>query len=469
MPAQLTTRAQVNGYRFLLQRFEHALVRRDVRMLHDPMRIQFRSLITGLVLAVLATGGCAVLAYLHPQGQVGDAKIVMGADSGALYAVVDKTLHPVLNLASARLITGSSESPTSVEDAKLTASPRGPLLGIPGAPAALPGPAQSGESAWTLCDDVTSGLKTTVLDGIPELAPQIHAAGTGDALLVAKDDATYLVYDGKHARIDMGSAPIVSALEIQAMRPRQIGIGLLNATVAAPDLAVPLIPNLGAPSAVRGGGIAVGSVVRIEGLSAQTPFVVLADGLQKISEFTAQVLRSANSMGLTAIPVLSPDAIMGVPMVHTLPVDEFPVGHPAIVMPDVGPVACAAWARNGHDQVARLRLLIGMRLPLATGVQPMTLVASTAAASAYIPAATGEFVQVTGVEPDSTRRDGLWYVTDTGVRFGIPDAATAAMLGLTEPKLAPWQIVGQLPSGPMLDRSSALIARDVVHADGGGQ
>ncbi|MBF6247361.1 type VII secretion protein EccB, partial [Nocardia elegans] len=40
MPAQLTTKAQVNGYRFLLRRLDHALVRRDVRMLHDPMRSQ---------------------------------------------------------------------------------------------------------------------------------------------------------------------------------------------------------------------------------------------------------------------------------------------------------------------------------------------------------------------------------------------------------------------------------------------
>ena len=43
MVRQLTTRAQVSGYRFLLQRAEHALVRRDARMLHDPMRAQRRS------------------------------------------------------------------------------------------------------------------------------------------------------------------------------------------------------------------------------------------------------------------------------------------------------------------------------------------------------------------------------------------------------------------------------------------
>ena len=53
MARQLTTRAQVNGYRFLLRRLDHALIRRDVRMLHDPMRSQGRALAVGAVLGVL--------------------------------------------------------------------------------------------------------------------------------------------------------------------------------------------------------------------------------------------------------------------------------------------------------------------------------------------------------------------------------------------------------------------------------
>ena len=72
MASQLTTKAQVNGYRFLLRRLEHALVRRDVRMLHDPMRSQMRSLIVGIVLGVLGLAGCAILAFIRPQGAVAE-------------------------------------------------------------------------------------------------------------------------------------------------------------------------------------------------------------------------------------------------------------------------------------------------------------------------------------------------------------------------------------------------------------
>ncbi|CAM4525376.1 type VII secretion protein EccB [Nocardia ninae] len=465
MPAQLTTRAQVNGYRFLLQRYGHAMVRRDVRMLHDPMRIQFRSLITGIVLAVLVTAGCAILSFLRPQGQVGEAKIVLGSGTGALYAVVDGTLHPALNLASARLITGSGESPTSVKDAKLSSLPRGPLLGIPGAPSALPGPADRGRSEWTLCEDATTGLRSTVLAGAPRLGAQMRRAAPGEAVLATHDGATYLIYDGKHARVDKNNDAIVSALpQLRALRPRPIGTGLLNASVAVPDLAVPVIPRAGEPSAVRGGEFVIGSVIRVHGVTGSAPYVVLADGVQQISEFTARVLRTANSMGLTAIPKLSPDAIRGIPVVDSLPVDQFPGDDLTIISADADPVACVSWTRADGDQAARLQVLLGSSVPLAGGAAPMTLVASTGANAAYLPASTGEFIQVTGIEPDSTRRDALFYVTDTGVRFGIPDMATAAVLGLTKPKLAPWQIVSQLPGGPMLDRQSALIARDIVAA-----
>ena len=97
MPAQLTTKAQVNGYRFLLRRLEHALIRRDVRMLHDPMRSQLRSLMVGLVLAILVLAGFGVYGLIKPQGSVGKSQIIISKKAGAMYVVLDGRLHPVLN------------------------------------------------------------------------------------------------------------------------------------------------------------------------------------------------------------------------------------------------------------------------------------------------------------------------------------------------------------------------------------
>ncbi|MEV6139680.1 type VII secretion protein EccB [Nocardia sp. NPDC051990] len=347
----------------------------------------------------------------------------------------------------------------------MAALARGPLLGIPGVPAALPGPADSDKSEWTLCDDVSSGLQTIVLAGAPQLGPAISQLLSGEGLLASDGDTTYLIYDGKHARVDMNSSAITSALKVRGLRPRPIGAGLLNATAGVPDLTLPAIPDAGAPGPVQLRNLAVGTVIQVDSITTATLYVVLANGLQPLSPFAAEVLRSANSMGQAAITVVAPDAISELSVVKTLPVDQFPAERPRIVSADEQPVACSYWSRDRGDTAGRLQLLVGKQAPLATTMRAVTLVGDgqgESARAAYIPPSTGEFVQITGIEPDSTRREVLFFITDTGVRFGIPDTATAQTLGLSEPKLAPWQIIAQLPAGPMLDRQSALVAHDVV-------
>ncbi|MBF6192926.1 type VII secretion protein EccB [Nocardia implantans] len=497
MPAQLTTRAQVNGYRFLLRRLDHALVRRDVRMLHDPMRSQIRSLLVGAVLGVLVVAGAAILAFLRPQGAIGDAVIVSGKQSGALYVVVQgqdggKTLHPVLNLASARLITGADAEPHAVKDDKLNDLPRGPLLGIPGAPSALPGSAQGSKSEWSLCETIalseggsaasSSGGTTTVIAGHPALADRIRTANHDEALLVRRDNKTYLVYDGKRAEVDPANSVMARALDLRAQRPRPVGTGLLGATTQVPALTPPQIPRAGE----RGPGplseIPVGGVISVSGVGpdgGSALYVVLADGLQPISPFTAQVIRYADSHGMREIATMPPDVLDRVPVVRQLPVDDFPVRTPRILPAEDAPVACVAWAKSpgaapgpsednagdGPGERAAVSLLVGTRLPIAESAKPVEVSTSDGVGdrvdAAYIPPGSGEFVQVTGMEPGSPRRDSLFYVADTGVRYGIPDAATANVLGLGgSARLAPWAIIGQLVPGPTLSAREALVSHD---------
>ena len=138
MPGQPTTRWQVSGYRFMVRRMERALVRRDVRTATDPLRAQARSLVVGVVLAVLGLAACGVLALLRPHQTIGDHPIVVAKGSGSLYVVLGDRVHPALNLASARLAVGQAADPAIVAESELAQRPRGPLVGIPGAPAALP-------------------------------------------------------------------------------------------------------------------------------------------------------------------------------------------------------------------------------------------------------------------------------------------------------------------------------------------
>ena len=96
MPLKPTTRAQVDGHRFLARRARHAVVARDVRMLHDPLRRQSTGLTVGVVAAVLGVAGAAVLALLDPAPDVGSTMIMVGRDSGQMYVRAGEKVHPCL-------------------------------------------------------------------------------------------------------------------------------------------------------------------------------------------------------------------------------------------------------------------------------------------------------------------------------------------------------------------------------------
>ncbi|MGF6881227.1 type VII secretion protein EccB [Nocardia sp. GAS34] len=466
MPSQLTTRAQVNGYLFLVKRLEHALIRRDVRMLHDPMSVQFRSLVAGTVLGMLALGACVVLGLLRPQGSVDNAHIIVGKGGDGLYVMQNGKLSPVLNLASARLIAGAAETPDSVAESKLAGYPRGPLLGIPGAPTALLGSAVDG-SQWTLCQAITpiAGASTLVLAGRPDLSDGARALGHDEALLVSDQGKTYLLFDGKRAELDTGNDAIARALELQGVAARPIGTALLDATVPVPALVPPAIPRAGQPGPVR--NTKIGQVIQVSEVGSDKLYVVLPTGVQQISPFAAEVIRDANSLGVSQIVTVAPDALAGIPVLHMLPTDSFPARRPAIVPTDPSPVACSSWSRPDDNHDAVQTLLVGRAWPLPSTATPVQMADGNGdpdrVDAVYLPPFSGEFVRITGIDRNSVRRDGLCYITDTGIRYGIPDPATATILGMPKnPKPAPWEIIGRLAGGPMLSRDAAAVAHDTL-------
>src|SRR5258705_3855661 len=234
MARQPTTRLHVSGYRFLLRRMEHALVRGDVRMLDDPLRAQSLSLIASVVLAVIIVAACAILAFLRPPGALGSAQIVMVRDSGALYVQIGDIVHPVLNLACARLIAGTPENPEAVSASAIHNAKRGPLVGIPGAPATIAAPLGEDESGWAVCDDATS---TTVIAGdVPA-----NELATGHSVLVTPRSesaaTTYLLYGGCVAEVRLRNRAVVRSLKLDAVPPRPVSRALLDALPGAPVIA----------------------------------------------------------------------------------------------------------------------------------------------------------------------------------------------------------------------------------------
>ncbi|SNT44511.1 type VII secretion protein EccB [Rhodococcoides kyotonense] len=471
MAATPTTKWQVGGYRFLVRRMEHALVRRDVRMSHDPMRSQSRALSVGVVIACIGLAGCAALALLRPQDKIGDSTIVVAKGSGAMFVRVDESFHPVLNLASARLIVGRPETPTIVAESELDGRPRGSLVGIPGAPSALPQDDDAAAQAWSVCDTLgsTGGVTaTTVIVGDPLYSNETAPLSEDEAFLWQTSDGTFLVYGGVRARIDLGNRAVVRALGLDDAVPSSVSPGVADAIPVAPPITPPFIPRAGELPSYPLAGKTIGSVVKVSGVDVRY-YVVLENGIQSITESTAQLITFADSQGNQQIDSLSPDVLSQAPTVANLAVETFPVVAPSIVDTETAPVGCVTWvpmSATDGGPTARIVTSAGSALPLAAEAQPVRLAQADgggpAADAVYLAPGSGGFVRTTGIEPNSTRRDASFFVADTGVRFGVPDAESATALGLVTPVDAPWQIVELLGIGPVLSRSAALTAHDGV-------
>ncbi|GAA4483588.1 type VII secretion protein EccB [Rhodococcus olei] len=476
MAAQPTTRWQVSGYRFLLRRMEHALVRRDVRMLHDPMRNQSRAFAVGAMLAAIGVAGCAALALVRPQDEIGDARIVVGEDSGAMFVARGETLHPVLNLASARLIVGGANSPVIVKESELGTRPRGALLGIPGAPSALP---DEDPGAWTVCDSIASGggraVSTAVVVGGPDLTGGIRELGGDEALLVQSADGTFLVHDGARRRVDLGDHAVTLAYDLGGIVPRPVSVGLLNAIPESPPLTPPAIRDAGRLPSYPFQGKPIGSVVQVQDAQETAYYVVLADGLQRVGRATADLIRYADSQGAAGMDVVTPDAVAGPPQSTALAVDTFPDTPPRVVDERRDPVSCLSWrpvagAPADSGVRASVAVVAGNALPLPEGARPVTLAQSDGtgdnADQFFVRPGVGALVHSTGVTPSSERRGALFFVADTGVRYGVENSETATVLGFgAETSPAPWPILALLAPGPELAREAALLAHDGVAPD----
>ena len=462
MPRQPTTWLHVSGYRFLLRRIECALLGGQSRAAGEVLRARTASLTVGCVLATVAVLACGFLAMLRPQARLDQAKIVMAQESGALYVRVGDTWHPVLNLASARLIAATEANPHPVRESELGRTKRGSLLGIPGAPQLLGAPISADESTWTICD-TDRDAATTIVVGRPA-GSSVRRLEPDHAMLVTTGSGSpaYLLYDGRRAVVDLADGAVVRALRLEGRAPRVVSRTLLNAIPEAAPIAAPRIPGAGAKAAGLP-GFAVGSVLRITRGDGDEYYVVLATGIQRIGAVAADLLRFSNSRGMTNFITAAPDVIRASPIVGALPVATFPDRPPREGgMDDAATTVCAAWAPSvpGPSGQAGVAYLAGTGLPVPPGQVPVALAQADgngpALDAVYLPPGRSAYVRGSG-------RIGTRYlVTDTGVRFAIHDDDAAHDLGLPTAALAPWPVLATLPSGPELSRQNALVAWDTI-------
>lgn len=456
-----TTQLQVSGHRFLLRRIECVLLGRDIREVNEPIRASLQALLAGAVLAVVMLAGCALLAVVRPQPAWADAPIVMGKRSGALYVRIGETLHPVLNLASARLITRTNADPQPVPESELSHRKRGPLLGIPGGPQFLGTPLGEDESRWTVCDSGGAAPSTTVVIGAAD-GPSSHLLASDQSVLVrpVSGGSTYLLYAGRRAVVNLNEPAVVRALGLDGLVSVAVSPTLLSAVPEAPPITTPRIANAGTRGPAVLPGFPVGSVLRVARADGDEFYVVLSHGIQRIGRVAADLLRFADSQGARTAISVAPDLVRAAPTVTDLPVATFPDRTP---MPlDAGaPTLCVGWRRGASGGIEVAFSTGG--LPIPAGQEAVTLPQADGTGPAidavYLSPGRSAYVRATALSATLPQAGTRYLITDTGVRFAVHDDDAARDLGLPDTTIpAPWPILAKLPAGPELSRANASVA-----------
>jgi type VII secretion protein EccB len=449
----------------------------------EPGRRQNLAIVASVSAALVICLGALLWSFISPAGQINESPIIADRDSGALYVRVGDKLYPALNLASARLITGRPDNPHLVRSSQIASMPRGPLVGIPGAPSNF-SPKSPPASSWLVCDTVASstsvatpsGATVTVIDGTPDLSGHHRVLNGSDAVVLSYGGDAWVIREGRRSRIDATNRSVLLPLGLtpeQVSTAKPMSRALFDALPVGPELTVPEIPNAGSPATFAGAPGPVGTVIVTPQISGPQQYsLVLADGVQTLPPLVAQILQNAGPGNAKPVTV-EPSALAKMPVVNKLDLSSYP-DNPLNVM-DIreNPATCWWWQKTSGENRARIQVVSGATLPVTAkdmGKVVSLVKADTTGRQAdqvFFGPDYANFVAVTGNDPGATTTESLWWLTDAGARFGV-DATREALeaLGLkTRPSLAPWVALRLLPQGPTLSRADALVEHDTLPMD----
>ncbi|WP_055589716.1 type VII secretion protein EccB [Streptacidiphilus griseoplanus] len=158
-------RDELNAYTFARRRMVGAFLQPAGGGNDEDAPRPVRAVVPSLVMAAVVVAGFGMWGMIKPaapQGWDDGKSIVVGKESTTRYVVLtpdpnkpdEKTLYPVLNMASAKLVLDADSKVTFVEDKVLDQYARhGATIGIPYAPDKLPTAEEASKpKVWTVCD-----------------------------------------------------------------------------------------------------------------------------------------------------------------------------------------------------------------------------------------------------------------------------------------------------------------------------
>ncbi|MFI8365455.1 type VII secretion protein EccB [Streptomyces sp. NPDC085612] len=450
-------RDELNAYTFAKRRTVAAFLQPSATGTEEGAPRPLRAVLPGVIVGALVLAGFGAWGMFKPTAPKGWAepgtRVIVGKDSTTRYVVLttkvggkDQTrLHPVLNLASARLLLDPQKFKViQVEDKVLDAGrpPRGPIIGIPYAPDRLPSKAEAAKAKrWAVCQQPGGngrGVQTATFvladreaartDDARRLtdtqALYVQSTGTGnERYLVDANGTKYKFPEGTPAATTMTNAQVGTGATPQQVSPEWLGT--LN---SGDDLAFPALPGrAGADAGVKGLAAAdnkVGMVLTAQTGSGTQHYVVLPGKVAPVSDFVAWLLISAPAT----------DGLNMHGKAREIDLQS--------IAPDTTPFAAdARWPRKKTERINQTAPTAGgqgdgsqhrdtvcnvLRSVDGQGNQTLSTWAGTgfpiditaSGTSAYVTPGSGLlYTQVQGKQ--TTAGGSLFLVTDTGLRYAV--------------------------------------------------
>ncbi|HEX6499549.1 MAG TPA: type VII secretion protein EccB [Micromonosporaceae bacterium] len=450
-----TRREQVRAQRFITRRIVSALLLGEPESLDLPMRRLALALLASAMLASVAFAAVGVYGLLNPSGGRPDEQtLIIERETGARYVYLDNVLYPVLNYTSARLILGTPDPAVrTMSQNSLRDLPRGLPVGIEGAPDALPAPKALLGLPWTVCstpESTNHGKPVTEL-----LVGQGVGAGSAlgdDAVLVISEGIHYLIWHDHRLRVR--DRTMMAALNLTTSQALPIGVSLLNAIPAGPDLAPISLPDGGHDTTlqIHGAYAKIGQLYHV----GQQHYLATTEGLVPVGEVTATLLRANGALD-TGITAREAGSYLIDARVEP---DGLPTSVPSLREVDVDDTeACATYAGGGNGDRVTVRLVRAPAQPpvgaqhgddqVVNGVRLVNRVS--------VAGGRGALVQMIPAFGATTTGSLLYLITDQGIRYPIPSGDVTVALGYqgVKPTPVPAALVSLIPLGPALDPAAA--------------
>ncbi|MGF1430756.1 type VII secretion protein EccB [Kitasatospora sp. LaBMicrA B282] len=496
-------RDELNAYTFARKRMVGAFLQPVGGGSDEDAPRPIRAVVPSLVVAAVLVAGFGAWGLLKPTAPKGwdsGNDIILGKDSTTRYVVLTsadgtKMLHPVLNMASAKLVLPANSKVVIVADSAIDAyKSHGPTIGIPYAPDKLPSAADAGVAKkWSVCDRpgsdaahpnqavfVAAGADAAMLDR-PD-----HRLSGGQVLWVqgtAQNGAagTQYLVDAGGRKHPIGT-PAMSGDQRIALQlalfgdgaaPQPVSNEWLNTLPAASAITFPQVPGTGqqqVPSAVQltdPGQRFVGQLVTFQSdPSAQVNYFVVGQGqLYRVSQFQAELIRENPSTQQYAYGGHAPTygAITPADNARYLQTstalggdDQWPQSKPGTSVnaggsADSAPrqVICSTFegmaADGSGNQVVQQSVWAGTEYPAA---------ATPGLTSAYVSPGHGLFYRAMDNGTGGSGSDFL--LTDTGLRYSVPATSEGTVAGAS-PSPSPNPSAAAQPAQPQTNEAQARL------------